>query len=324
MSSSVPPSFCTLRSTKTSLSLSMVAALVATASLLACSDTPPTNDSSLPRDAGGDAIAVPDLDENDSNLPPLRIGDSCNPEGHRCGSGQLCLALKEGVGVCALPDCTMEVPDTSTREDSCPEATACTEISIEGPGGYEYRTFCMRTCEPTPDGNPCAEHNKYLACSPASILATGYTEVCGVLACSSDVECSPGTPTAPKATCNTAVNLCFADGDPNAKIGSPCRDSTECGAGQICLPEIRDGGKIYLPGGYCSKVGCRYGEPWACPVDSGCYSLGAAQALSLCMQVGCNPEAPAESDGCRDQSVPADAYDCLAVDDDTVCWQPPE
>jgi len=267
---------------------------------------------------------VPDLDESDGSPVPLHIGDPCTPEAHQCGIGQVCLRLKEGSGVCTLPNCTMELIETSQREDSCPEGSACTEVSIVGPLGYEYGRFCLRVCEPVTDHNPCAEHHPDLACSPASIFATGHTEVCGELACNSDLECNLGNPMDPNASCDTTLNLCFLRGTPEADIGSPCKASTECGEGQYCLPEARQGDVVYLPGGYCTKVGCRYGGPWACPEGSACYSLGAAQALSLCMATGCDPKAPEESDGCRDESSPADAYECLVIDAEGVCWQPPE
>lgn len=277
-----------------------------------------------PLDAGGDAVVAPDFGKGDGGEPRQSIGGRCNPETPRCAAGQLCLDLGGGVGVCTIGDCTLEDNETSQREDSCPQYTACAEVAVEGPSGYEHRTFCLWVCEPMADQNSCAARHPGLACAPASILATGYTEVCGALACKTDLDCNPGAPTDLKAYCNTENNLCVRHGKADAVIGGACRSSSDCGEGQYCLAEVQEGDRTYLPGGYCTRVGCRYGEPWACPEGSGCYSFGAVQAISLCLATGCDPSKEAAYDGCRDEAVPAEAYDCLAVDEEGVCWQQPK
>ncbi|PID38266.1 MAG: hypothetical protein CSB49_06460 [Proteobacteria bacterium] len=265
----------------------------------------------------GEPISPPDFSALDTTVGP--VGNSCDPAGpNTCGGQAICFDVGRGIGVCAIPDCTLEDPETSPNEDTCPKGTACGEVSWSADGGYGRRTFCFVKCTAASDRNPCQQRHPQLACDPSTILLTGYTEVCAAPGCSQDGECGAFSPRDPKATCDTKTNLCFVNGKPGASIGAPCASSLDCGEEQFCYVE---GGAVKdkVVGGYCTKVGCKYKGRWSCPAGSSCFQLGATQAVSICLATGCDTKAAEEKDGCRDEAT-AGVYDCFKIGKESVCW----
>jgi hypothetical protein len=273
-------------------------------------------------DAGwdtADAIVAPDLHAPDRGSPPQVLGAPCIPgNANQCGSGLVCLELPSGIGVCSVKGCRKENPLTPAQEDDCPFGSACGEISVLGSNSRE--TYCFRTCTPSATGNECAAIHPGLSCDPRSALITGNKEVCAFPACQKASDCDPANPI-PRSRCDERTQICFSLGKKDARIGDPCLTSFDCGSDQYCFPESKKNDQTLIKDGYCTKVGCIHGGTWSCPSGSICYQLGSSEAVSLCLAAGCNPNAPAEKDGCRDQTVGGD-YDCLRVGSDTVCWQP--
>lgn len=302
--------------------LTLVLALLlapASLSLLAgCPDTKVAVDASVRDAMPGEAIDPPDLGRPDGFTG--LVGKKCDPAGPNiCSGDSLCFNVGRNIGVCAIPDCTLEDPATSQREDNCPTGTACGQVSVSGDAGYKRRTFCFAMCTPQVDANPCAAIHPDLSCDPSTILLTGYTEVCAAPGCHQDTQCGTGQPLDPKAVCDTKTNICFSDGKKDATVGDPCWVSQDCGKDQFCYPELAGAGKPKVLGGYCTKLGCKYEGRWSCPSNSKCFQLGAGQAVSICLATGCDTKADPLSDGCRDEA-PAGAYDCFKIGDDAVCW----
>jgi hypothetical protein len=274
------------------------------------------------KDGGGpgDYLLPPDFIGGGDGNPIPQIGGACDvTSGDGCEPGASCLSVGLGVGVCTIVDCTLEDTATSQREDSCPLEAACAKISVASDNGnIEDKNFCLPTCVPSSTANPCAATNPGLACSPVSVLLTGYTEVCVVPACKKDVDCGSGGDLNPNATCDTSIGVCFGKGVENVPVGAVCSASSECGPGQLCYQHSNaaTGQKI---AGYCTVLGCVHGGLWECSGQSGCYSFGATKALSLCLATGCNDKAPPDSDGCRDDPAD-DNYRCYQVGEKSVCW----
>ena len=268
----------------------------------------------------------------DGILPPdIRIteagwsgspGTPCNLDsGTGCSGQSVCLTVGLGVGVCALPGCTVEDLTTPQIEDNCPTGTACTRVLVSPPGSPPTtQAFCLRTCVPSSTSNPCKDLHPRLACDPASILYNGHRPVCLFAACQRDGQCGNGSDVKPDSVCDPLLGLCFPRGTENAKVGASCRVSGECGRGQFCLGErhVATGG-LEAAGGYCTVIGCHHGAPWGCPTGSTCVVLGSSQALSMCLATGCNPRAPTESDGCRDEAR-GGQYECVPLGSQAVCW----
>jgi len=296
-----------------------------------CGDEKARSDGDLrPPDGGvGEGIKPPDLWLGDGALGPGNVGASCDPKagGAGCSGNAACLAVTASVGVCAIPNCTLEDVTTPANEDTCPTVnvagvatkTVCTAISVTAAdGGYQLMHFCLPSCTAKAGSNACAAVNKTLTCDPLTILQNGTSEVCLLSACKNDLECGSKGPLDPNATCDVPTGTCHTKGTGGVKVGSPCKVSSECGPGQFCYPEQKDPktGKTLVAGGYCTIVGCVHLGPWACPAGSECFALGSAKSVSLCLATGCD----AAKNDCRPEA-PSGQYACTKqADSVTVCW----
>jgi hypothetical protein len=314
--------------------------LPALVGLLACGTT-----ETAPADAG-----VPDGDGRPILPPDLTVGDAqwignvghpCDPnqDGKGCTGDAVCLDVmgkKAGVtcdlttgagcgGVCTLVGCTMEDITTSQIEDDCPSGTVCTRVPVASGD----KNFCLQSCEPAVDENPCEKlGHAGLTCHPATIVLNDHTEVCLYPACSKDTDCGNQDPINPDSTCLLPSGICLAKGSKNGVVGGPCKESKDCGPYQYCLLEQKDaGGELFLEGGYCTLIGCKYFNPdkpddtvyWKCPAESKCFAMGSGQFVSFCLAVSCEPEQPTASDGCRDEASDGQ-YDCIMLGTEKVCW----
>jgi hypothetical protein len=311
----------------------------------ACNKTTQTLDA-RPADGHAEGVVPPDFRFGDGGWAG-NIGSPCDPKtGAGCAGQAHCLQVGDSVGVCTLRGCRVEDLSTPDMEDDCPPVpsrtdgglipTVCTTVSTAArDGGPGSATFCLPKCVPSPNGNSCASINPALACDPLSLLQNGHSEVCMVPACTSDLECGNKDWRHPDQFCETVTGMCHTLGTVNGKVGSPCKKSAECGESQYCYPESKDSsGKVVVEGGYCTIIGCKYGEksptpcppgarcPWRCPSGSKCVVLGAAMAFSLCLATGCQAGVEPKSDGCRDEASAAQ-YACTAQDGDWVCWLDP-
>lgn len=315
------------------------AGLLALALFAACGEDSPGGEGG-PRDQGFEPVTPPDIALHDGAVS-ANIGAPCDPKNGDadCDGGAECLDLSggspgacdlpggKGCGVCVLVGCTVEDIETPAVEDTCPKGTACTVLPVVS--GTE--TFCLQKCTPQPDSNPCAATHAGLTCHPASIVLNWHTEVCVYPACSADQDCGNKDPLKPDSVCLVKSGTCLVKGDPQAKVGDPCTKSSDCGPYQSCLAEQKESsGTIKLEGGYCTKIGCKYGDPqtspdyWGCPPDSECFYMGSGQFVTFCLATTCDPTKPDDSDGCRDQAS-AGQYDCIELgttgsDKVNVCW----
>ena len=271
--------------------------------------------------AGSDQLVAPDLGGYDAGAV-VGVGAPCDPFGQsECADEAICLPLSADVAVCAIPGCRPEDPSTAAREDTCPLGSACAVMLSAGPWGS--LGVCLRACTPNRTLNSCASSHPDLACDPVSRLLTGYSEVCLAVACREAADCKGGRPTDPlEARCHAATGICQGAASGPESIGKPCAQSPDCGVGQVCYlgPGASDGPRA--PGGYCTVLGCKYGGPWQCPAGSRCLQLGASAALSLCVQAGCDSNAPPEADGCRDEAA-AGSYRCMRLENEGICWVTP-
>jgi hypothetical protein len=276
-----------------------------------------------------DGIVPPDLGARDG-LRGGNVGAPCSTNtGEGCTGQAECLGVTADVGMCAIPDCTMEDLETPAIEDDCPALAAgpsvCTLIQVQsGDGGFKEARYCLPQCSAKATENACAAVNPALTCDPVTMLLNGHAEVCLMAACPA-APCS-NDPIKPPTTCDTPSATCQVTGKQDAKIGSPCLVSSDCGQGQFCLPETTDkSGATVLAGGYCTIIGCEHGDSknpnlWTCPRDSKCFTVGK---LSLCLAVGCEWKAQPGQTGCRNDA-PTGQYTCTLYkvdgNDVGVCW----
>ena len=299
---------------------------------MGCADTVKVDDGG-PGDIGqGDAVKPPDLSSGDGGGSG-NIGQECDPtSGKGCTGAATCLKVTDKVGVCSLPNCTLEDISTPATEDTCPTTkvgqdsgkgwpTVCTRVPNAG------GNFCLPKCDiktnEKPRTNPCLRFHKGLACDPVSLTYNDHSEVCLFPRCTKDTDCGNKDPLKPDSWCDQETGLCFPVGKAKAGVGAPCKVSSDCGKNQYCYPERKSsGGKVLVEGGYCTVVGCAYGAPWTCPSGSKCFSMGSLNALSLCLALGCNADDPPAKDNCRDEAS-AGQYDCIYLDKYQVCWLAP-
>jgi hypothetical protein len=302
--------------------------------LLGCGGTAPAPDATHSPDAGRDGVRPPDLGSRDG----LRVGNVGAPCDRTtktgCTGAAECLEVSAAVSICAIPGCTPDDITTAAYEDDCPllpgmgRRTICTSVQVPGgDAGFVNVNYCLPECTASPNTNSCAEVNSSLSCDPITLLLNGHAEVCLVPACSESSQCGKD-PVNPGASCDKSSRTCQLTGTAGVAIGSPCLVSSDCGPGQLCLPEYTDSktGKVVLAGGYCTIVGCNHydassaNQLWKCPDGSKCFLLGSNQALSLCLAVGCTVGTkPGEPDGCRDEA-PAGQYTCTLQSGVGVCW----
>jgi hypothetical protein len=277
-----------------------------------------------------DGVRPPDLSAAQDAGKRGNVGKPCE-DNEACEGDATCLKVAQGVGMCAIPDCTTDPVDDcpiitwlSTRRRS-----VCTTLQVKRTGGgLQTVKYCLPECTASAERNTCAEINPALTCDPVTMLLNGHAEVCVAPACQSNTSCT-NDPLHPGGTCDAKSQTCLEGGKVGVTVGSPCGDSTECGPGQFCLPQQveSDTGKVFLAGGYCTIIGCSHYGIWTCPSGSKCFLLGSNQAISLCLAVGCNPKAnQGEPTGCRD-NAPAGQYACtlfkdLDGSDNGVCWVP--
>lgn len=290
--------------------------LVAALAVAGCSDTNTPRGDARPPDGRvlGDGVKPPDAGIGDGGLAG-NIGAVCTPGSGSCGANGECLDVGGGVGVCSVRGCILEDLKTPASEDNCPTLagnvrTVCTTLTPKG--ASSAANYCLPKCTPSEGKNSCAGLvSAPLACDPVSLLQNGWSEVCMLPACKVDSDCGNRNPIDPDSTCDVTTGTCRVRGVTGVKIGSPCRTSTECGPGQFCYAERKDpAGKTIAEGGYCTVIGCSYGDPWTCPTGSACVVLGVAKAFSYCLATGCSDTAPAASDGCRDEASPGQ-YACV-------------
>lgn len=272
-----------------------------------------------PVDQGSiERISAPDVYRNLDASIVETIGKSCDPTSTDplCGRNAICVNLGRGVGVCTIKNCTLDNLETSELEDSCPIGNACTLVHLDSTTHDEGDTICLPRCTPRIDGNPCAELNEEISCAPSTSLQTGNSAVCGVPSCKTNADCNQSILEI-TATCDVVTGLCFTQNDNDIEISSPCKSSLDCGTNQFCYKKGFVS-EVDAEGGYCTKVGCEYGGKWSCPEGSKCFLLGASAAISLCLKVGCDTDSTSDQDGCRDETE--DAYRCMTIEDDSVCW----
>ena len=301
--------------------------------LSACDDPNQHRDASTSDCCHYDAVKPPDLTTGDGRSGNS-IGKECDPGTSKgCTGATTCLKVTPKVGVCALPNCALEDITTPANEDNCPTTmvgatsvtgwpTVCTRVPSAG------GNFCLPKCSiqinEEPRTNPCLQFHQGLACDPVSLTYNDHSEVCLFPRCKSHADCNGGSTLPLASWCDVATGLCLPLGSKGAKVGSPCKVSTDCGTNQYCYPERKTiGGKVMVEGGYCTVVGCTYGEPWTCPSGSRCFSMGSLNALSLCLAQGCNADDPPAKDKCRDEAS-AGQYDCIYLDKFQVCWLAPQ
>lgn len=295
----------------------------------ACNGASPAVDAGPADTRPTDGVTPPDLSPGDGGTG--NVGHKCDPQkGTGCTGAATCLKVAPGVGVCAIPKCTLEDIATPAVEDSCPKVdtpgggaktqTVCTRVPAAG------GTFCLPKCQIStkkPRTNPCAKFHKSLTCDPVSLLYNDHSEVCLFAACQKDADCAGYHPLNPDYRCDKEVGICFPLGKKGVKVGAPCKKSTDCGSGQFCYPETKTSYGTVVEGGYCTVVGCSFGDPWVCPSGSKCFTMGTIHTLSLCLALGCQADKPPASDGCRDKAS-AGQYDCFYLDQHQVCWVAPK
>jgi hypothetical protein len=320
----------------------LLAGLLLPALLLSysCTSTETPEGDGGARDLGpGDAVRPPDLSVA-ADAGTGNIGSPCDPDtGQGCTGGATCLKIGHQAAVCTISGCTLENIATPGTEDTCPTITprsgpsfrtVCTRVPIAG------GTFCLPACTPSTTQNPCKvfhsgpykARSRPLSCDPASIIYNDHSEVCLLPGCLQDTDCWQNALMRDQI-CHKPTGTCQTVGQAGVKVGAPCKVSTDCGPSQFCYPERKEsGGRTLVEGGYCTVVGCNYGEAdnktsiWDCPAESRCFTMGSLNALSMCLATGCSPEKPPESDGCRDKAS-AGQYDCIYIEKVAVCWLAP-
>ncbi len=294
---------------------------------IGCNGTPAPQDASVADLMTRERVMPPDgltTADGDGGGWNGNVGTPCTTD-EPCTGQTECLVIDDIVGLCSLSHCTMEDINTPEREDNCPVlvgggATVCTEVPVSDDQGETINmTYCLPKCMPEANRNPCTEMGfEGLACDPLSILLNGHSEVCLFPVCKTHEDCGNKNPTNPNALCVKETGTCEIRGEEGIPVGSPCTISTDCGPAQFCFAEFSDEqGQVFAEGGYCTKIGCAYGGPWTCPEESKCFSM--ANAMSLCLVMGCNSTEPPDSNGCRDEATTGQ-YSCIKLGADEVCW----
>ncbi|MFH1131362.1 MAG: hypothetical protein V1754_08510 [Pseudomonadota bacterium] len=259
---------------------------------------PAKQDGTVAQDAGSENGLWPDLTTDTPPSPdtmPLEqnVGEACT-DGSECKPGSPnCVE-----GICSIT-CVPDNPATAFNEDSCPDNVKqiCSYVFVNDVEAQ----YCLVRCTPDENSNPCPAGSD-TACSPRSTYFTEDLSIaacwiascktgsdCPVLLateCQSDAECDTANGQfcevesglcALPGNCNTANGLCgvHTHGKADAKIGDPCKDSTECAGDQYCDREYVDDitGDVYMRNGYCTKIGCMFEATLtsaACPAGSGC------------------------------------------------------
>ena len=157
-------------------------------------------------------------------------------------------------GYCTLENCDLQ---------PCPGGSECLTFNTTPPV-----TGCLQSC--SVDANCRAD----AFCLPVAGTALGG--VC-IPDCRDDLfDCSPRDGT---QYCDPATGQCGAtpSQDPQGEVGDPCVNSTDCGAGQICMSEFAWG----FPGGMCTRVCNGLPEATACDAGETCQNLAG---IGLCFK----------------------------------------
>jgi hypothetical protein len=172
------------------------------------------------------------------------IGSACAADGE-CGAtpGAVCWAQDEPPflwgGYCTVEDCDFGLP--------CPTGSTCLTFGAGGPAG------CLRDCTTDLD----CRTDAYCLAVPGSPIQICFPR------CRDDViDCSPRDGT---QFCSPASGRCEPTPaqSATARVGDPCADARDCGAGQVCLGASAWG----FGDGMCSRV-CD-GLPEAAPCEAG-------------------------------------------------------
>jgi hypothetical protein len=103
---------------------------------------------------------------------------------------------------------------------------------------------------------------------------------------------------------------CINPGDPDATFGGPCEHDSHCPADGICLSYTdRETGKVYFPGGYCTRMGCAYAGRGCEDAGGACLFTGSLEYPSgMCVRP-CHVETP----------ITDPEYVCRAGEGEQVC-----
>ncbi|MDY7225216.1 adhesin [Hyalangium rubrum] len=215
------------------------------------------------QDGGTACTAVP-------NEAITQVGKPCGVNGD-CGSA---------VGLCqnelALPSTGIAWEDGYCQEscslapnDNCPAGSLCTATG----NGNRCLKSCRvgsgdcrvgYTCSPLPTGNVCVPN------------------------CYTDSDCNVGSSSPTAFSCRVCDRICFANTGLGRSVGSPCNQTSECSAGQVCLfINNQPTGVCSQP---CSNAAC------GCPGGSTCRAVGNVRmcmrdcSAGTCEQpLACNP-----------------------------------
>lgn len=237
-----------------------------------------------------DLYVLPDYQPPDQYVPPPDtgptscslsvVGKPCTASGGECGNYHTCLLTSTSAGFCTCA-CTMDNPQTSTNEDTCPGASsgalACGAVELSSGG---YQPFCLQTCAPQIGANPCNANGH---CLPQSGAYVGLPDlaVCLFQGCASNADCPvttgvpcvttgagcPSGQTCAALASTGTAGICVTDGicdvasgicnghtqsSATAKVGDPCTGDVQCGSKMRCLIEFDELTFLSGPGGACS------------------------------------------------------------------------
>jgi hypothetical protein len=189
------------------------------------------------------AVIVPRID---SGVPTAHVGDPCTTEA-QC-PGLFCSPGNNGFGYCTWL-CTPEMP--------CPDGAAC-YAATPGEAGY-----CMPRCNPA---DPSSCHTGFL-CQPGLV----DTPVC-YPGCTGDSDCAGG------ARCGEGVSGVRSCYQPDASVGDPCEQSSECPELGYCLDEVSWG----TPQGLCVTF-CELATHSGCGTGTTCVAWGFEGGYGSCV-----------------------------------------
>jgi MYXO-CTERM domain-containing protein len=211
------------------------------------------------RDGGTVCVAAP-------NEAITQVGKPCGAD-NECGSP---------VGICQPPTdlpsrgvaweggyCQQDCGPSGSR---CPAGSACVDFTTN-PSTPVKR--CLKTCRT--GGGDCR---------------TGYTcvpraegNVC-VPNCYTDQDCNSANSTA--FVCRVCDRTCIANTGPGLSVGSPCNQTSQCGAGQVCLFVNNH------PQGVCAEPCTSASCP--CPAGTTCKPVGDKRLCMLDCSEGTCPQ----------------------------------
>ncbi|MDD5308795.1 MAG: hypothetical protein PHU25_15885 [Deltaproteobacteria bacterium] len=176
----------------------------------------------------------------------------------------------------------------------CMDISGLTGNTDDDAAGYG---LCVEKCVPSTSGNECKA--SYIKCDPQSWSFEAQFSTCLLPGCQDDtgcgvatIECTDDETVCDTAngetcqddgtgvkycvfngTCDTATGRCSWKGDADAKIGDPCKTTSDCGDNMVCFSETlsdedqdsdtTDFQKAVPRNGMCARQGCGAGNPSA-------------------------------------------------------------